>query len=50
MAAGESLKTEILGSYVGVNEKAETSYLVVDTRTPMAKSPAYLCHPSLILS
>lgn len=50
MAAGDSLVTEMLGSYVDVNEQAETSYLAVDTRTLMAKTPAYLCHPRLILT
>lgn len=50
MASGDSLITEVLESYVDVNKQAETSYLVVDTRTPMAKTPAYLCHPRLILT
>lgn len=45
MAAGESLRAEMLGSYVDANEQVESSYLAVDTRTPMAKSPAYLCDP-----
>lgn len=48
MATEDSLITGMLGSYVDVNEQAETSYLAVDSRTP--KTPAYLCPPRLILT
>lgn len=30
---------DVPGSYVDVNKQAETSYLGVDTRTPVAKAP-----------
>jgi len=36
MAAVDSIVAEVLGSYVDVNEQAETPYLEVDTKSPVA--------------
>lgn len=39
VVAGDSIIAEVLGSYMDVSEWAETPYLEVDTRTPVAKAP-----------
>lgn len=38
-APWDSIIADMPGSYVDVNEQAETPYLGADTRTPVAKAP-----------